>query len=56
MGVGLDVMNFKVFYSHRLLPAYKFMPHLFDILIWEFTIFSDECLGSSDDEGCSEVR
>ena len=36
--------------------ACKLMPHLLNMFIGEFTIFSDECLGSSNDEGCSEVR
>ena len=56
MGGGLDMMHCELVRSHRWLLACKLMPHLLNIFIGEFTIFSDECLGSSNDEGCSEVR
>ena len=56
MGVGLDTMHYKLVRSHRWLLAYKFILHLFFIWIWELITFSDECLGSGNDEGCSEVR
>ena len=58
MGGGLDRMrNVPVRYHFRTKPKYTmFVIRQLRLLLKLFTIFSDGCLGSNDDEGRSEVR
>ena len=57
MGDGLDEMKDIFVHSH-----YRSHPNKVDVKIFkcscqeELTIFNDGCLGSSNDEGRSEVR